>query len=169
MSSFVISKQEYIKAAGYIAGIAAGTSIGSREFWLYDTIERKNTDKQLYYKRFSQCYEMNAKSVQEQYKDSEPEQDANEYKKEFETYYKKGYTLNMEDRDTKLRAISGIQQFFHSVLYQTENEKYNFLMTHWFFRIEDELMESLLLRGYTSENWGTFEAPDTKRNITRIA
>ena len=169
MSSYVISKVDYIKCAGYIAGIAAGTSIGCREFWLYDNVEHRNTDKELYHKRFSQCYDMNAKSVQEQYKDKEAETDTNDYMKEFNAYYKKGYTLNMETREIQLQAIADIQKFFHSVLYQTENEKFNFLMTHWFFRIQDELFESLIGRSYDSENWGSFEAPETNRNITRIA
>lgn len=168
MSSFVISKKEYIKVAGYIAGIAAGCT-GSREFWLYDQKEGKNTDKELFYKRFVQCYEMNAESVKDQYNDKEAERDTNDYKKEFNEYFKKGRTLHLESQEVKIRALSGIQIFFHSALYQTEDQKYNFMMTHYFFRIQDELTEHLLTNHYTSENWGTFEAPTSDHNYQIIA
>ena len=168
MSSFTISKQEYIKAAGYIAGIASGSSIGVREFWIYDTIEHKNMDADLYYKRFCQCYEMNAKSVAEQYKDEKPEQDTNDYMKEFKSFYKKGYSLIAQDGETQRQAIANIQKFFHGSLYQVENEKYNFMMAHFYNKILDQLTDMILLNGYESDSWGTFEAPEG-RNITRIA
>ena len=172
MSSFTISKQEYIKCAGYVAGIAAGCSIGTREFWLYDYKAGKNTDKELFHKRFTQVFQMNAASVKDQYHGDEvgaASEDSNDYMADFNKYYKKGYTLHMESQDTKIRAIESIRQFFHSALYQTEDEKYNFMMTHWFFRIEDELFECLIGRSYECDNWGTFEAPQTSSNITRIA
>ena len=169
MSSFTIGKQEYVKVAGYIAGIAEGTSIGCREFWVYDTIEHKNTDTDLYYKRFVQCYEMNAKSVQEQYKDNKPETDSNDYMKEFREYFKQGKVLMMEDTQTQRQAITEIQHFFHSALYQTENDKYNFIMRHWFNMILDQLVERVLLAGCEAESWGTFEIKKSNRNIVRIA
>ena len=168
MSSFTIDKKEYVKVAGYIAGIAAGCT-GSREFWLYDTVAKKNTDKELFYKRFVQCYEMNAESVREQYNDKVSDKDTKEYKTEFNAYFKKGRTLCLESQDVKNRALSGIQDFFHSALYQTENEKYNFMMTHYFLLILDELTEHLITNHYASENWGSFEAPESNHNYQIIA
>jgi len=172
MSSFTISKKEYVKVAGYVAGIANGCSSGVHEFWLWDSKEHKNTDKDLFYKRFVQCYEMNAESVKKQYKGAEvgaSSNDQNEYKTEFNKYYKKGQALVMEDTNTINQAVSEINNFFHSSLYQTEDEKYNFMMTHWYNSILDQLVERLLLRSYESESWGEFKAPETNRNITRIA
>ena len=74
MSSFVISKKEYIKAAGIVAGIAEA----QRDFWLFDYEAQRNSTPEDYYNRFAECYTMNALSVQEQYGDDKPEADAEE-------------------------------------------------------------------------------------------
>lgn len=169
MSSFVISKKEYVKAAGFIAGIAHSFSIGIHEFWVWDFKEGKNTDKDLYYKRFVQCFEMNAKSVQEQYRDDSPETDSKKYTAEFNEYYRKGSALMAQSREYQLQAVSNIQGFMHSSLYQIENERYSFMVRHWYNTIIDELLNKVVLSGFDSENWGSFEVPENGRDLQIIA
>lgn len=164
MSSFTISKKEYVKVAGYIAGIADSYSRGCRNFWVYDRKENKNTDKALYYKRFVQCYEMNAASVKDQYNGDEvgaASTDTNDYKAQFNAYYRKGSALICASVNDQRHAVAEIRQFMHSSLYQTENEKYNFMMTHWYMTILDQLTEFLLLGGgYEAQSWGEFNEPE---------
>lgn len=172
MSSFTIDKKEYVKAAGYVSGIAKACSYGCHEFWLYDHKAHKNTDKDLFYKRFVQCYEMNADSVKKQYRGQEvgaPSNDQNEYKREFEQYFNKGKAIMCQCKEKQFQAIKNIQMFFSSSLYQTEDEKYNFMMTHWYNQILEQLTQMILLSGYDSECWGRFDLNDTNENITVIA
>ena len=87
MSSFVISKSEYIKAAGLIAGLAEASSKShANRFWLYNFKDNRNYTTDDYYKTFCKCFEYNALSVQQQYKDEQPELDDNEYKDVFKEY-----------------------------------------------------------------------------------
>ena len=65
-----------MKAAGLVAGI----SNAMRDFWLYDVETRRNSTKEDFIRRFSECYTMNALSVQMQYDDPAPETDSNEYR-----------------------------------------------------------------------------------------
>lgn len=171
MSSFTIDKKEYVKAAGFIAGIAKGVSYGCHEFWLYDHKAHKNTDKDLFYKRFVQCYEMNAESVKKQYRGQEvgaPANDQNTYKEEFEQYFRKGQSITTLSREKQIQAVKDIQMFLQSSLYQTEDEKYNFMMTHWYNLIINELTSMVLLSGYDSENWGSFNT-EISTEVHRIA
>lgn len=163
MSSFTIAKVDYIKAAGLIAGIAKATSIGCHNFWVYDYREGKNSDTETYYKRFSQCYEMNAISVKDQYHGDEvgaPSGDTNKYKKKFDEYFKIGSGIKRYPIEKQHQIIKDIISFFRSSLYQTENEKYHFMMQHWYNTIIEQLVERVLLSGYESECWGDFNLTD---------
>lgn len=167
MSSFVIGKQEYVKAAGYIAGIAESFNRnGHNDFWLYDTIEHKNTDTDLFYKRFVQVYEMNAESVQQQYGDKTRENDANKYTKDFESYRVKGKNLMFAAKDQQIQAVSDIRNFLRSAAYQIENEKYNFIVTYWFNQILDEITNKFIYRFYESECWGSFDLTSEQETAT---
>ena len=130
MSSFVIGKSEYIKAAGIIAGIAeASKNAHTRRFWLYNYKDNRNYNTEDYYLTFCKCFEYNALSVQEQYKDAQPSLDENEYKTEFKEYMQKGQRMYVYPRceETK-KAVMNLKRFFESCVYQTENEKYSFQM-----------------------------------------
>jgi hypothetical protein len=163
MSSFTIAKVDYIKAAGLIAGIAKATTDGWRKFWVYDYREGKNSDTETYYKRFSQCYEMNAASVKEQYHGDEVgalSGDKNSYKKEFDEFFKIGSGIKCYSPEKQRQIIKDIIFFLSSSLYQTENEKYHFMMQHWYNTIIEQLVERVLLSGYESECWGSFKLTD---------
>lgn len=110
MSSFVIDKVEYIKCAGLLAGLLA------KDRWA-------GGDGELH-SRYSHYYELNAKSVQEQYGDGKCETDSNEYFGQF--YQCKALALEYKcrkDGKDPMLLIKGIQEFMRSALYQTENDE----------------------------------------------
>ena len=61
MSSFVINKQEYIKAGGFFAGLAEQLNYYRRPviYW-WDSAKGDSLDADDYYKAFASLYEMNA-------------------------------------------------------------------------------------------------------------
>ena len=148
MSSFVIGKEEFIKAAGLAAGIAKGTDI-----YFYDAeLGRKLTTAD-FYQKFVTVFEMNALSVQEQYDDKESYNDYNTYDKTFDIYYKKGLKVTTTNRITE--AVAELNFFFRGVLYQIEKPSY-FWKTKNFL---DTLIVLLFEKVYPieSENWGSFD------------
>lgn len=62
MSCFTIAKEDYMKAAGIIAGMAK-----EAEVWLYNADAHRNMDKTDYKAKFTECYKMNAESVMERF------------------------------------------------------------------------------------------------------
>lgn len=147
MSSFVIGKEELIKAAGFAAGIAKGTDV-----YFYDSELGRQLTTADYYQKFVNIFEMNALSVQEQYNDKESYNDYKTYEKSFDVYYKKGLKVTTTNRLTE--AIAELNFFFRGVLYQIETPSY-FWKTKIFL---DTLMVLLFEKAYPieSENWGSF-------------
>lgn len=154
MSSYTIDKKEYIKAAGIVAGIAQESDRGhSRDkFWLYDYETQRNSTPEDFYRRFSECFTMNALSVQEQYQDEDPWTDGNEYRAEFSVAISAGKKLYNHGGDDLKNAVMELRQFFHSAIYQTEKYAYMFKMQMYFHEIMDQLTP--LLWGYEPESWG---------------
>ena len=122
MSSFIVSKQEFIKAAGLMCGYESAKRDSHK--WFIDNVR----------KEFEHAYALNVASVNEQYgRNKAPEQNDN-YDELFETYRKKGaliyndgYVSNggiyekVEDVMDKRRFCLLMWNFFKSVLYQIEN------------------------------------------------
>ena len=155
MSSFVIEKREYIKAAGAIAGIVEASSRGINEVYIYDHQAGRKMTEADFYNRFVECYEMNAISVQEQYPMDELCTDSNDYMTEFKEYKKIGRRAAFDDR--KLREIIfNLRDFLKSVEYQTEKEAYYFKMKMLFNEILVQLIG--LLYPHECECWGDFNA-----------
>ena len=156
MSSFVISKREYVKAGGFVAGVAA-----ELQLWNYDFENRRNMTKEDYYNKFVKFYDMNAESVQEQYGDSERESDPCEYKDVFEAFYAKGKRLAIyKGSDDFHKAVRSLNQFFSSACYQTENEESHAVMRSFFDRLIVEMFEKM--RYMELESRGAFELPKSK-------
>lgn len=125
MSSFIVSKREFIKAAGLMCGYE-GAKRDSHK-WFVDNVR----------KEFEHAYALNVASVNEQYGRYEaPEQNDN-HDELFETYRKKGaliyndgYASNdggviyekVEDVMDKRTFGFSMWKFFGSVLYQIEND-----------------------------------------------
>lgn len=111
MSSFVISKTEYIKAAGLMYGIAKARRY-SHKYFLENIKEW-----------FAKCYELNIESVNEQYgKDCIPNPCT--YDDIFKGYCKigeeiwRGERADITPQALRIRLI----KFFMSVRYQIENK-----------------------------------------------
>ena len=87
MSSFVINKQEYIKAGGFFAGLAEQLNYYREPviYW-WDSAKGDVLDAEDYYKAFASLYEMNARSVMLQYGESRMQSDEADYRKDFERY-----------------------------------------------------------------------------------
>ena len=151
MSSFVISKEEYIKAAGIVAGCAGFY----RDFWVYDYKTKRNATEEDYYNNFCTCYKLNAKSVQAQYEDPEAETDPEEYKETFQAYKKKAVQY-ITGNNTK-KIYFELKSFFRSALYQTEDKKASVQMEMFFNRILNQLFDYMFHPSEDIGSWGSLD------------
>ena len=153
MSSFVIGKEDYVKAAGLLAGIVSVYP----DTFIWDHKADKRMEGTGFYDRFIECFEMNAISVYEQYKHHPDEvlyTDGKDYTETFTAYKAIGKKYAAHP-DTLKMMISEIRQFFRSALYQTEKESYSFMMEMLFYRIIDALTP--LLYHYEPKSWGSLD------------
>lgn len=169
MSSYIIDKKEFIKAAGLVAGLAE--TLGGRvdRIWIYDYETGRNSTAEDYYRKFVACYKMNALSVIEQYRGDEvgaPANDTNEYKKEFKEYQQYGKSIGYTRENLK-EVVLELRQFFHSALYQTENDNFNQQMRYYFQQIIDELIP-YALPGYETKSWGGLEIPKPNTKVVPL-
>lgn len=112
MSSFVISKIEYIKAAGLMYGLESKRKC-PHTFFL-ENVKAK----------FEQLYRLNVLSVAEQYGD-DPDtigEDGCSYDSVFSTYKTRGKNIDEFELPT---VKNGLFRFFESILYQIENPDMN--------------------------------------------
>ena len=111
MSSFVIDKREYMKAAGMMHGIASSAKLP----WEYFTENVKA--------RFTRLYELNEKSVCEQYKRPFEGLDECEYQEVFDKYSSLGKSIWSDKKNLQTRKNLRAQliNFFRCVEYQIEN------------------------------------------------
>lgn len=145
MSSFIIDKVEYVKAAGLMYGMESAKRDTHR--WFLENVR----------KEFEHIYALNVASVNEQYSHHEPiVPDENSYDEVFEAYRKKGVLIGndgyassngitfhevkgvMNKRDLRIR----LWHFFRSVLYQIENRAANRMAAAWFFTCISKLYEN---------------------------
>ena len=122
MSSFVISKIEYIKAAGLMYGIESTKRC--KHMWFMDNVKKFFTD----------VYKANVESVNEQYGDSS-EPDHLNYDTTFSSYAKKGARIwiGCDPSMNRNELRRGLWQFFNSALYQIENDDLHRKASELFF------------------------------------
>lgn len=156
MSSFIVSKREFIKAAGLMCGYESAKRDSHK--WFIDNVR----------KEFEHAYALNVASVNEQYgRNKAPEQNDN-YDELFKTYRKKGaliyndgYASNggiyekVEDVMDKRRFCLLMWNFFTSVLYQIENDAAHRAVAALFFSCLSKLYGDKL-RGIDGW-WGEVE------------
>lgn len=117
MSSFVIDKREYMKAAGIMHGIASS----AKSPWEYFTENVKA--------RFTRLYELNKKSVCEQYKRPFEGLDECEYQEVFNEYSSMAQTVwsadpsDMESFRKRKKICAQLIYFFSCVDYQIEDQE----------------------------------------------
>ena len=141
MSSFVINKSEYVRAAGLMYGIEASRR-GNAHGYFLDNV-RKN---------FVKCYELNVDSVNEQYNDN-AEKDGCEYEYEFQQFCKIGERIKCGFYDVKMTFEElriNLMHFFRSVLYQIENKEMSQFVGAFFFECASKLFGDEL---YAAEGW----------------
>lgn len=157
MSSFIIDKKEFIKAAGLMCGFEEAKRDPHK--WFIDNVR----------KDFEHAYALNVASVREQYDDDEVVPDEEKYDEVFEAYRKMGKLIRTEgytstngiifsktkevmDKPTFRRSMF---KFFNSVLYQVENDAANRAVAELFYRCLDKLYEDDLrsVNGW----WGEIE------------
>lgn len=169
MSSYIIAKEEYIKAAGVIAGLAETLGGRMNRIWIYDYETRRNSTPGDYHRKFSEFYTMNCLSVIEQYRGDEvgaPANDNNDYMDTFKKYQNYGQQIGYTRENLK-EVVLELHSFFRSALYQTENDVYNTKMTYFFNQILEQLLP-LVLNGYETKSWRALELPEIKTRVTRI-
>jgi len=134
MSSFIVSKQEFIKAAGLMCGYEEAKRNSHK--WFIDHVRQE----------FEHAYALNVASVNEQYGDDEPEMpETEQYDDVFEDYRKMGTLIYTEGYKmgiicTKVADVmdkptfrKSMFNFFRSVLYQIENEAAHRAVAELFF------------------------------------
>lgn len=149
MSSFVISKQHYVRIAGYISGIANELNV-----WIYNYKDNRNFTKEDYLTLFKWVYDANAISVQKQYNDDTRENDTNDYMDDFNKYYKLGCKDCFHHNYTAM--LNRIHSFFRSAKYQIEDDFYSTRVTNYF----NLIFEAIYDRTIPSNDmncWGSFE------------
>lgn len=143
MSSFIIDKVEYVKAAGLMYGIESAKRDTHR--WFLENVR----------KEFEHVYALNVASVNEQYEDNRAP-DENSYDDVFEAYRKKGELIGNDgytsDNGIIFSKVDGVMtkhdlhirlwHFFRSVLYQIENDAAHRMAAAWFFTCIGKLYES---------------------------
>lgn len=166
MSSFVISKKEYIKAAGFFAGVAECQNYYREPviYW-YSYSKRGLLNAEDYKKAFSKLFEMNARSVQLQYHDADPFIDANEYTAEFKKYYVQGRKLYIDATLGSVQpfknAVFDFLNFTHSINYQIEDRRLADSANKFMHKCNSFLLGVLpTLEHYDSECWSRFSLFD---------
>ena len=135
MSSFVLDKKEFIKAAGIMCGIEES----KRDPHTYFIQECKS--------RFEDCYELNVDSVNMQYGDNTAYNQCS-YQKTFDEYRRKGRLLyhNELEVDGVKVGVNYIRprmlKFFQCVLYQIENKDAADICGNFFFTCIGKLSSS---------------------------
>lgn len=148
MSSFVINKIEFVKAAGLMYGIEESKQTPFRYF-----LENVRDN-------FVKVFEFNALSVAEQYGDDDPYVDELTYDSTFEEYRRKGRTIWTLDSSrtcpmNKKELKNALTKFFHSVLYQIENTEMMTWVASFFWECLARMNEAEVSK--TEGWWGEVE------------
>lgn len=132
MSSFIISKKEYIKAAGLVCGVASCSKYGGSPRFC------ANVKKQ-----FEHIYELNVYSWCEQC-DEDIEKDTCDYESVFNDYKALGRRIYMglESKMSLDMLRYSLINFFRSASYQIENEDANMEATSYFYTCIEMLFEN---------------------------
>ena len=131
MSSFIISKKEYIKAAGLVCGVASCSRYGGSPIFC------ANVKKQ-----FEHIYKLNVYSWCEQY-DEDVEKDTSDYESVFNEYKALGMRIYMgfESKMSLDTLRYSLINFFRSATYQIENEDANMEAASYLFTCVEMLFQ----------------------------
>lgn len=162
MSSFVISRTDYAKAAGFIAGIASAKYCGSPALFLYDYSRGRRYTAADFFPAFEWLYNLNLKSVCLQYEDS-PEEweepaDVENVRAVFNEWRTKTETAYYMKPAQVVHGIAEFKRFCASILYQIEDPECERLAKGFVYRLCFALNDvTERLSGQELESWGAFE------------
>ena len=171
MSSFVIDKQEYIKAGGFFAGLAEQLNYFNEPviYW-WDSAKGGLLDAEDYYKAFASLYEMNARSVMLQYGDSRMQSDDADYRKDFEHYRSIAAQLYHQKYTELQNAIFDFLKFCDSASYQIEDKAIAKKANSFMYKAQHFLLNLLMERNhYKSDCWGSFDLENGQQMLEEEA
>ena len=175
MSSFVISKSEYIKAAGFLAAVTEARNYYREPVLsLWKRSEARRYTAEDVRKDFAALYRINAAAVAEQYGDREPENETATYAAVFLAAKARGADLMrrgyMQGSGTAVhelrRATYGLVMFLRSAMYQIEGDEYErraLRILNKYYRGLYAMLQKL--DGLTDDDvrsWGSFDALDAE-------
>ena len=154
MSSFLIDKEEYIKATALVAGIMTETA---NLFRRGECKERCNT---YFYSHITEyairLYELNDISVSKQYEEErEGVAEFTDFDKVlFDSY--KARAANMSKQE-QVELANNLMGFFNSVMYQIEDKRSVYEAGYIIRVMEREMRDALNTNPTTMEWWGAIE------------
>lgn len=154
MSSFLINKEEYIKAAGLVAGIMTENVNPFRKGECKDKCNRWFYLNMIEYAM--RLYELNDMSVSKQYneaQDGTPEITDTD-KVMFGHYKNKAMKMG---RPLQIELANNLMYFFNSILYQIEDEQCMYEAAHIIRAWERNMRDALNTNPTTKEWWGSVE------------
>ena len=148
MSSFVINKSEYMKAAGVVIGAMA--EAGRDDWWLYDRGLGRALSQEDMVEKFRWLYRENVKDVNEKYGEDSPGDDLprNLEIVEGKTAWGKA------DRAGRGQIVSEMHEFFDSIRYQIEDNKRSEIVSAFLDKVLINLYKSLRLWKEEPDSWG---------------
>lgn len=165
MSSFVISKVNYIRVAGVICGISK--ALYREPLWIYNYRDNRNFNDNDYIELFTWIYNANAISVKNQYNDPVADTDNNNYMQDFKEYKKIGEQAIYHG--DKKQIVKNISDFFNSVKYQIEDDNLSKKVSCYLNKILVEIVNKTILTGETNYScWGSFEMEKPETEIVDI-
>lgn len=178
MSSYVINKQEYIKAGGFFAGLADQLNYYREPviYW-WDSTKGDVLGAEDYYKAFASLYEMNARSVMLHHGDRRVESDEADYRRDFEHYrsiaaqlYTAAYKGSVKEYIDLQDAIFDFLHFCNSAKYQIEDEAIAKKANRFMYKAQHFLLKLLMeLNHYKSDCWGSFDLENGQQMLTEEA
>lgn len=167
MSSFVISKNEYMKAAGFCAALAEQKNYFREPVLrLWDPVKYHVAGDEDYKKYFNHLYKLNASSVAAQYNDGAPEADTDEYKTAFDAAKAATISAYIDAERGRTEALKrlvfGFYKFSQSVKYQIEEERAERLAHEFLNKVNEKLIQVIqntLVNYHNDDNtefWGAF-------------
>lgn len=156
MSSYVISKEDYSRAAGFCAGLADAKYLGEPALWMWHYGENRVYTARDYLPAFHWLYRLNARSVMLQYGDDEPENDPDEYRAEYEAARKKAFDMYTFHPQKLNKACDNFAGFIHCMLYQTEDPECERQMKGFVYRLYFAVENARRRRQGIETDWGVF-------------
>lgn len=164
MSSFVVSKCELKKAAGFLAALAEYDMPGGRHMlWWYDYQTGKRATIDTFAAMAEKIHLLNALSVQQQYGDDMPEVDPELYSGAMQQAYTETRELikswSWRRGDGLKKALFRFGSFCDSVLYQIECEPASEAAESILYRWKNAAFDVLRKVEYLEDectSWGDF-------------